>query len=40
LKIKVVKIIYGKKLLKYLTLIVDSIWLNMIGAMSAEGSCP
>jgi hypothetical protein len=23
-----------------LTLVIDSTWLNMIGAMSAEGNCP
>jgi hypothetical protein len=27
-------------MLIYLTLIVDSIWLNLIGAISAEGKCP
>jgi hypothetical protein len=27
-------------MLIYLTLIVDSIWLNLIGVMSTEGKCP
>jgi hypothetical protein len=27
-------------MLIYLTLNVDSIWLNLIGAMSTEGKCP